>query len=129
MKFSKGDLRYTSQFKYIAVEFQGLQNIKPTLSAIREIDYSILISNDSSQLEALSNCDNSDKMNLIVIPLGKRSNPSKSSDKTYYKHEVEVKFVLCRKHIWKSTSWPIPISIFQLWPSLRLKWQTGLRKA
>jgi hypothetical protein len=88
MKFAKGDLKYTSKFKYVTVEFQGLQNVKPTKSVIREIDYSILIANDSSQLESLSNCDVSDRMNLIVIPLGKRNNPSKSSEKTYYKHEV-----------------------------------------
>lgn len=78
MKFSIGDLRYTSKFKYVSVEFQPLQNIRQTKSKIIEIEYTLLISNDSKQLNKIAKCD-TNHTKVMVIPLQKLNNPFKRS--------------------------------------------------
>lgn len=60
LKFKSGDLRYTSKFKHIYVEYQPIQTVKENKVMMKIVEYTLLISNNSDKLSRLSRCDKAD---------------------------------------------------------------------
>lgn len=47
MKYQSGDLKYSSKFKEISVQYQPLKELKATNGKIKEVEYYLYISNSS----------------------------------------------------------------------------------
>jgi hypothetical protein len=57
MAYSKGDLKYESNFTSITILFQSLQKVKESKSKIEDIDYTLYLADDPQKLEAATQCD------------------------------------------------------------------------
>ena len=68
IKFSSGDLRYSSKFKEIALEYQPLQQSKPTKAKVKEIKYMLYISNETGSIDLSSQCS-TESPNVHVLEL------------------------------------------------------------
>lgn len=68
IKFSSGDLRYSSKFKELSVEYQPLKQLKQTKATIKEISYRLYVSNNTDEIVYSSQCAIKDP-EVLVIPL------------------------------------------------------------
>ena len=50
LRFSAGDIRYSSKFKKIIIEYQPLKMLKKTKSKVKEATYTLYVTNDSQKL-------------------------------------------------------------------------------
>ena len=55
-KFGVGDMKYNSNFKMVEVAFQSLQFLKNSKANPVEVEYVLLISNSSDELDAGAQC-------------------------------------------------------------------------
>jgi hypothetical protein len=69
IKFSSGDVRYSSKFKEVAVEYQPLQQSKPTKAKVKEIKYTLYISNQTESIDFSSQCSTeSSSVHVLELP-------------------------------------------------------------
>lgn len=112
MKFESGDLRYSSKFKEIAVEYQPLQLSKQLKATVKEVEYLLYISNSSTSIEYASQCE-SPAFDVIVMPLP----APKLSQTEYSVRAIEVTLLLLRKSSCRRFTRAARTSTSTLWPS------------
>lgn len=112
MKFESGDLRYSSKFKEIAVEYQPLQLGKQLKASVKQVEYLLYISNSSSSIEYASQCE-SPAFDVIVLPLA----APKLSQAEYSVRTIEVDVRLCRRSSWRRCTRAARTSTSTWWPS------------
>jgi len=50
LKYKTGDLKYSSHFKFLNIEFQPLQALKKSKSKVKEIEYFLYFSNMTDKI-------------------------------------------------------------------------------
>lgn len=112
MKFESGDLRYSSKFKEIAVEYQPLQLSKQLKATVKQVEYLLYISNSSSSIEYASQCESA-AFDVIVMPLA----APPLSQAEYAVRTIEVAVWLCRSSSWRRCTRGARTSTSTWWPS------------
>lgn len=112
MKFESGDLRYSSKFKEIAVEYQPLQLSKQLKAKVKEVEYLLYISNSSQSIEYASQCE-SPSFDVIVMPLA----APKLSQAEYSVRTIEVLPPLSRNNSCRKSTRAARTSTSTSWPS------------
>lgn len=69
LKFSAGDLMYSSKFKNMQIEFQPVQSSKRTKSSVDTVKYTLYVSNDSDLLDYTAQCQGAETEKVLVVPL------------------------------------------------------------
>lgn len=95
LKYETGDLKYTSHFKYLSIEFQPIQTLKPSKAKINDIEYVLFFSNSLEEIELATECDASETSNVEVISLGSHV-ISKTAQKEYISYQMDVSLLLFR---------------------------------
>lgn len=91
LRFSAGDLRYSSVFKKIRVEFQPLQWVKKTKSSVEKVEYKLYISNSSESIEYASRCDPDSSIDVIQLSFGQIPfNGYADKQKNFQYYDVDV---------------------------------------
>lgn len=102
LKYASGDLRYSSKFKEVVVEYQPLQQSKPTKSKVKDVKYSLYVSNVTESIDFSSQCST---QSSDVVKFDLPSPPLKKSTETaYLTYTIEVPLGLFRNKSWRSYS-------------------------
>ena len=112
MKFDSGDLKYSSKFKEIAVEYQPLQLTKQLKGTVKDVEYLLYISNSSQSIEYASQCESA-AFDVIVLPLA----APRLSQSEYSVRTIEVLPPLSRKSSWRRCTRAARTSTSTWWPS------------
>jgi len=73
LRYGIGDMKYTSGFKYINIEFQPLQMLKTYKNKANKLlsaHYMLFVSNESSLVELATRCDPTQSKDVISFDLG-----------------------------------------------------------
>ena len=101
LKYVAGDLKYTSGFKALSVDFQTLQQRKSILSNNESISYTLFLSNSTVEMERAMRCEVQED-NVDVIHLGALGQGSNQHN--YHEYPISVLMSRFRKKTCRRSS-------------------------